>query len=386
MVLILYTVMVASRLAWLRMGLLPLQQKCFTVQWLEVSYQTMRCKPFKVGSSWLALMALPSLRYVHTSYNLNNVFNHISSLLSCLMILAVLWISHISLFANLEHHLYFHLPFNSWTMVLQTVMANSDMNFSSLLKDFIRGSGIPCPQLFNDAKIHFNPIINLEHINNSGFRSQVFCWAVTGSCERESDATQITVSFFHCSNEIPLNMDIFQIRFISDNDPLYNDDNNHAGMIYQSKVAFRTCFHLVLIPASYVIQLANQAYSTMRSQPFSFCNAFDHWMLCETLNAIENCIVMWRVPTTFTSKPVLALCICTSLYRHPFLIFVKRHHLGFFPLPFHSNRPLLLIMSWLFSVTIPLSKRQACIFSMLLNNYTLILDDCSMAQLNSSDS
>ena len=177
MVLILYTVMVASRLAWLRMGLLPLQQKCFTIQWLEVSYQTMRCKPFKVGSSWLALMALPSLRYVHTSYNLNNVFNHISSLLSCLMILAVLWISHISLFANLEHHLYFHLPLNSWTMVLQTVMANSDMNFSSLLKDFIRGSGIPCPQLFNDAKIQLSTL-NISITVVSGHRSSVGLWLV----------------------------------------------------------------------------------------------------------------------------------------------------------------------------------------------------------------
>ena len=171
-------------------------------------------------------------------------------------------------------------------------MADSDASFSSLLKDFLRGSGIPCPQLFNDAKIHFNPIIDLEHINNGGFRSRVFCWAVTGSCERESDATQVTVSFVHYSNKIPFLMDIFQIRFISDNDPSYGDDNNRDGMIRQGKVAFRTCFHLALIPASYVIQLANQAYSTTGSQPFSFRDAFDHWILCETLNAIGNHTVM----------------------------------------------------------------------------------------------
>jgi len=82
-------------------------------------------------------------------------------------------------------------------------MADSDTSFSSLLKDFLKGAGIPCPQLFDDAKIHFNPIIDLEHIGNGGFRSRVFCWAATGSCERESDATQITVSFVHYSNRIP---------------------------------------------------------------------------------------------------------------------------------------------------------------------------------------
>jgi hypothetical protein len=58
-------------------------------------------------------------------------------------------------------------------------------------------------------------------------------------------------------------------------------------MFRQGKLCFRTCFQRVLIPASYVIRLATAAYSTI-TEPRSFCDAFDHWLLCKILNAIGN--------------------------------------------------------------------------------------------------
>jgi hypothetical protein len=168
-------------------------------------------------------------------------------------------------------------------------LADNDTSFGSLLKDFLRGSGIPCPQLFIDAKIHFHLIVDLEHISNDGFRSRIFCWAASGSCKRESDVPPITVGFICYANKTyHLTWKYFQVKFISDNEASYGDNNNRAGMIHQGKVAFKTCFHLVLIPASYVLHLANQAYPTTGPNPTCFHDAFNHWILCETLNAIGN--------------------------------------------------------------------------------------------------
>lgn len=44
----------------------------------------------------------------------------------------------------------------------------------------------------------------------------------------------------------------------------------------------------VLIPASYVITLAQRAYATSGTEPNSFRVAVEHWLLCETLDAIGN--------------------------------------------------------------------------------------------------
>jgi hypothetical protein len=89
-------------------------------------------------------------------------------------------------------------------------------------------------------------------------------------------------------------MHIFQVRLVADNDPSYGNDQNRTAMIRQGKISFRTCFQTVLIPASYVLVLAGKHYSASAtgSEPTSFRDAFDHWMLCETLNAIASHTIM----------------------------------------------------------------------------------------------
>lgn len=56
-------------------------------------------------------------------------------------------------------------------------------------------------------------------------------------------------------------------------------------MIRQGKIGFRTCFQGVLIPTSYIIQLARASYSGAK-EPHCFQDAFDNWLLLEVLNAI----------------------------------------------------------------------------------------------------
>ena len=44
----------------------------------------------------------------------------------------------------------------------------------------------------------------------------------------------------------------------------------------------------VLIPASYVVYLVQTAYAVDGTEPNSFCVVVEHWLLCETLDAIGN--------------------------------------------------------------------------------------------------
>jgi len=107
---------------------------------------------------------------------------------------SLLWTSHISSYANLEDHLVIVEPPLPLREQLQHSQSNPNGSFTSLFTDFLKGSGIPCPALFDDAKNHFNKIIDLRQADAEGFRAKMFCWAVTGSCDREQGAPDIKVS------------------------------------------------------------------------------------------------------------------------------------------------------------------------------------------------
>ena len=109
-----------------------------------------------------------------------------------------IWTSHISSYHTLLRHLQLVDP----PAVLQErldaasafINGSSRVTFLSLLARFLQGTGIPCPDLFASAQEHFNPIVDLDAIEEGGFRAKMFCWAATGSSERATDAPAISVS------------------------------------------------------------------------------------------------------------------------------------------------------------------------------------------------
>lgn len=164
------------------------------------------------------------------------------------------------------------------------------MTFSSLVTKFLQGSGIPCPNLFEDAKQHFSPIINIGNINKPSFRPRMFCWAMSGSSEKASDANRIEVSKMQ-NIDIPVvltNLFPFQLKFVEDDDPNYGKPENKTAMAAEGKIDIKTCISKGLAPASYLIRLAGQQYTASGPELRSFFDAFDHWLLCEILNAIGN--------------------------------------------------------------------------------------------------
>ncbi|KAK6996213.1 hypothetical protein R3P38DRAFT_3329590 [Favolaschia claudopus] len=55
-------------------------------------------------------------------------------------------------------------------------------SLADMLYDYFTGSGIPCPTLFEEARSQglFPSVVDLNHITDSKFRSQMWSWAISG--------------------------------------------------------------------------------------------------------------------------------------------------------------------------------------------------------------
>ncbi|KAK7467565.1 hypothetical protein VKT23_004618 [Stygiomarasmius scandens] len=56
-----------------------------------------------------------------------------------------------------------------------------------LFAEFLCGTGIPIPELWEDVKGSFHPMVDLKNVNEQYFRPQIFMWAVTGSPRIRND-------------------------------------------------------------------------------------------------------------------------------------------------------------------------------------------------------
>jgi hypothetical protein len=74
----------------------------------------------------------------------------------------MLWTSHISSFVLLQDHLSFTELSITYQNQLQKALNDDSTTFTSLFIDFLKGTGIPCIQLFEDAQVHFNTMVDLD--------------------------------------------------------------------------------------------------------------------------------------------------------------------------------------------------------------------------------
>ncbi|KAJ3511111.1 hypothetical protein NLJ89_g4285 [Agrocybe chaxingu] len=74
--------------------------------------------------------------------------------------------SHIKTFEDLKPHIRLTTPLPSVAVPLAAALAPHALTFEQLLHGFLEGSGVPCPALFESAKLHFSPIVNLSNIDS----------------------------------------------------------------------------------------------------------------------------------------------------------------------------------------------------------------------------
>ena len=134
----------------------------------------------------------------------------------------------------------------------------------------------------------FDPIVDLSQVDTPAFRSRILCWATTGTPTLDASSPDIKVGILRLANAaLTSHFILFQIQFVSDNDEGYASANIRAGMIAQGKISYATCHRTARIPASFIIGLTREDYSS-RQEPSNARDAIDNWLFNELIDAIGN--------------------------------------------------------------------------------------------------
>jgi hypothetical protein len=98
------------------------------------------------------------------------------------MLLSILWTSNITSPTDFIPYLNIRSSSSDVARQLAAAVPDVSMTFSFIIKQFLQGTGVPCPGLFEDAKHHFTAnLVDLSNIGELSFRSKIFSWATTGS-------------------------------------------------------------------------------------------------------------------------------------------------------------------------------------------------------------
>jgi hypothetical protein len=109
----------------------------------------------------------------------------------------MVWTSHIKSFDDIAPHLRFLLcSQNILSQLAAALSSYENVTFEELFHRFLKGTGVPCPKLFENARNHFTSIIDLSKIDDLGFRPRIFYWAATGSPSIEINGPGVSVSAF----------------------------------------------------------------------------------------------------------------------------------------------------------------------------------------------
>ncbi|KAK7012389.1 hypothetical protein R3P38DRAFT_3279919 [Favolaschia claudopus] len=150
-------------------------------------------------------------------------------------------------------------------------------SLADMLYDYFTGSGIPCPTLFEEARSQglFPSVVDLNHITDSKFRSQMWSWAISGSPFLARDSGSIKAGT------------ISLVVLVDDNDALYlggKPASLRPALLASGTVSFRTCFLEARIPASFLLKAARATYPTTEAPTRRLF--IHHWLLCQSLNGI----------------------------------------------------------------------------------------------------
>ena len=124
-------------------------------------------------------------------------------------LLNMVWTGQIKSFDDLTTHLRFVPPLAAVTAVVTAALSTHNLpSFQSLFEEFVKGSGIPFPDKFVEAKAHFSPLVDLTDIDEDSFRPRYFTWAATGgpSLDITGDGIQVceqTSQFYAIPSLIP---------------------------------------------------------------------------------------------------------------------------------------------------------------------------------------
>ncbi|KAF8143065.1 hypothetical protein K438DRAFT_1784082 [Mycena galopus ATCC 62051] len=188
-----------------------------------------------------------------------------------------LWTSVIHNFDSIKSHLSV-VTTPTRESILDFVKQDSpvlDMDLSHMLQEWLKGSGIPCPGLFEIAKSTLSKLIPFGDVDSPAFRPKMFCWSGTGSPHVEwEDHQQLSVYFVG-----------------PDDEQYHSSPIARRGYMKMGIICFQSCFRTIRIPILYLAELSKQSYPAKDdegndTEPFSLQQAIDNWFLIQTLTGI----------------------------------------------------------------------------------------------------
>ncbi|KAJ7103713.1 hypothetical protein C8R43DRAFT_963836 [Mycena crocata] len=156
------------------------------------------------------------------------------------------------------------------TAALRANTGDITLTLAMLFERYFRAAYIPCPLQFAMARGAFHPIVDLDRIEEPGFRARVFAWAATGSPFIDPSEGRI------------------HLGPIETRDQGYGNAQSREFLASNGTIVFRTCLRSARYPIDYVLQLSQRHYSP-EGEPADFQEGFDFWFLQQCLLAIVLC-------------------------------------------------------------------------------------------------
>jgi hypothetical protein len=199
---------------------------------------------------------------------------------------SALWMSNITCYKDLEPYLAVKTENAEVSNLLSSISPST--TFDSIIASFLSGSGIPCPNSFDEVRGQFTTLVDLSTIGEPSFRPKLLTWASTGSSSvNVNEIGQITVSA-GAAILLFTGDKCEQILFVNDEGLTYGlDPEVRSAMIAEGTICFKTCLREARIPISYLKCLLNLD-SSPNQEAHSFQEAIDHWLLCQCLGALGS--------------------------------------------------------------------------------------------------
>ncbi|KAF8153591.1 hypothetical protein K438DRAFT_1622759, partial [Mycena galopus ATCC 62051] len=163
-----------------------------------------------------------------------------------------------------------------------------DMDLAHMLQEWLKGSGIPCPGLFEIAKPTLSKLIPFGDVDSPAFRPKMFCWSGTGSPHVEwEDHQQLSVHFVG-----------------PDNEQYHSSPIARRGYMKMGIIRFQSCFRTIRIPILYLAELSKQSYPAKDdegndAEPFLLQQAINNSFLIQTLTGIGEHSTVRPAPDLF---------------------------------------------------------------------------------------
>lgn len=109
-------------------------------------------------------------------------------------------VSQIHGFESVHDYLQFENEPPALLSGLRTALLTPGITYRQLVERFLRGQGLPCPDLFNQLRGLFHASVDLSALDTPAFRTKMFVWAATGSPLISVTLSSIMVSNFIASS------------------------------------------------------------------------------------------------------------------------------------------------------------------------------------------